>query len=152
MAVLSFEGKVNIAVQKVTEQYPNAKLYEADGQSSSGLTENPNDINRLRVVFQNENNTSVVIYDNELGEFSAPILQDYPWGGDIVIDWPVAMSLARACELKNEAGFTAPFATVALRNPLGPQKTNPFFIFGGLQGTAYIFVDVVTSKVHAGRL
>ncbi|HQT27259.1 MAG TPA: hypothetical protein PLK99_11830, partial [Burkholderiales bacterium] len=61
MAILSFDGRVNIAVRIVTEQYPQARLYEADGTASGGPTTDPAKIDGLRVVFQNENDTTVII-------------------------------------------------------------------------------------------
>jgi hypothetical protein len=148
-ATLSFNGNVNIAVRIVTGQYPDAKLYEADGTASGGPTTEPTGIDQLRVVFQNPNNTTVIIKSTVWGEFGEPTLIDQPWLEDIVIDWPVAMDLPKAVELKDAAGYTQPFGTVTLRNPLGPTKSNPYFIFGGGSGT-YVFVDTVTGKVTSG--
>lgn len=149
MAILSFNGMVNIAVRTVTEQYPEAKLYEADGVASGGPTRDPNKIDTMRVVFQNPDNTTVIIKSTTWGEFGAPTLIKEPWLEDVVIQWPVDMDLPKATELKNAAGFDGPFNTVTLRNPLGPKKTNPFFIFGDGSG-AYVFVDTVTGEVHSG--
>ena len=41
MTILSFDGRVNIAVRIVTARYPQAKLYEADGVASAGPTTDP---------------------------------------------------------------------------------------------------------------
>ena len=150
MAILSFDGRVNIAVRIVQEQYPEAKLYEADGVATDGPTTEASGINRLRVVFQNADNTTVMITEESYGEFGKPILFDSPWLGDVVIEWPIDMDLPKAIELKNKAGYTEAFNTVTLRNPLGPRRTNPFFIFGNQSGT-FIFVDVVTGAVTAGE-
>ena len=149
MAILSFNGNVNIAVRIVTGQYPDAKLYEADGVASGGPTQDPNRIDQLRVVFQNPNNTTVIIKSTTWGEFGEPELVKQPWLGDRVIDWPVDMDLPKAVELKDAAGYAQAFDTVTLRNPLGPTVTNPFFIFGDGSGT-YVFVDTVTGKVTSG--
>ena len=61
MAILSFDGRVNIAVRIVTEQFHGAELYEADGTASGGPTTDPAKIDRMRVVFQNPNNSTVII-------------------------------------------------------------------------------------------
>lgn len=151
MSILSFNGCVNIAVRIVQEQYPQAKLYEADGVATGGPTTNPNDINQLRVVFQNPDNTTVIIKTTTWGEFGEPVLIHEPWLGDVVIDWPIKMDLPEANELKQKAGFNEPYTTVTLRNPLGPTRTNPFFIFGSSPMQPYVFVDVVTGEVHAGN-
>ena len=151
MAVLSFNGRVNIAVRIVTEQYPEAKLYEADGTASDGPTTDPLKIDQLRVVFQNVNNSTVIIKEIAYGEFGKPELIPHPWLEDIVIEWPVDMDLDRANSLKEAAGYTAPYGAVTLRNPLGPTVSNPYFIFGGNPAQPYVFVDTVTGEVHAGH-
>lgn len=151
MSILSFNGCVNIAVRIVTEQYPEAKLYEADGVASSGPTTDPNKIDQLRVVFQNPDNTTVIIKSTTWGEFGDPVLYNEPWLGDIVIDWPIDMDLPKANELKEQAGYKEPYANVTLRNPLGPTASNPYFIFGTNPNHPYIFVDTVTGEVHAGN-
>ena len=151
MAILNFVGRVNIAVRIVTEQYPDAKLYEADGVSSSGLTTDPLKIDKLRVVFQNKDNTTVIINSTGWGEFGEPELIHQPWLEDIVIQWPVEMDLDEANQLKEAAGYKEPYSNVTLRNPLGPKKSNPYYIFGGNPGKPYIFVDTVTKEVHSGN-
>jgi hypothetical protein len=147
--ILSFNGMVTIAVRIVTEKYPHAKLYEADGVASGGPTTDPNRVDRMRVVFQNPGNTTVIIKSTVWGEFAPPVLLNEPFLEDVVIDWPIKMDLPLANELKMKAGYTSPFTTVTLRNPLGPVRTNPFFIFGGGTGT-YVFVDTVTGQVTTG--
>jgi hypothetical protein len=150
MAILSFNGRVNIAVRIVSEQYPEAKLYEADGTASGGLTTEPAKINQLRVVFQNVNNTTVIIKETGYGEFGAPQLISEPWLEDVVIQWPIDMDLPQANQLKEAAGYSNAYGAVTLRNPLGPKLGNPYFIFGGNPSEPYIFVDTVTGKVHQG--
>ena len=152
MAILSFNGFVNIAVRNVTQQFPEARLYEANGTSSTGPVTDPNKIDQLRVVFRNVNNSTVIIQSTEWGQFGEPSLIKHPWLEDVVINWPVPMDLPKANELKNAAGFTAPFANVTLRNPLGPVAGNPYFIFGNSMAQPYIFVDTVTGKVHSSSV
>lgn len=150
MAILSFNGRVNIAVRIVTEQYPQAKLYEADGTASGGPTTDPLKIDQLRVVFQNVNNTTVIIRSTGWGEFGSPVLIPEPWLEDVVIEWPVKMDLDQANTLKEKAGFTQSYGAVTLRNPLGPKLGNPYFIFSCAPSGTYIFVDTVTGQVHQG--
>jgi hypothetical protein len=151
MAILSFNGRVNIAVRIVTEKYPQAKLYEADGTASGGPTKDPAKIDQLRVVFQNKDNTTVIIKETGYGEFGQPELIHSPWVEDVVIQWPVKMDLPQANESKEKAGYTEPYGAVTLRNPLGPTLSNPYFIFGGVPSKPYIFVDTVTGQVHSGH-
>ena len=149
--ILSFDGRVNIAVRIVTEQYPKAVLYEADGTASAGPTTNPAMIDQLRVVFRNENNTTVIIKSISYSDFGKPELIKEPWLEDIVIKWPVKMDLPEANQLKEKAGYKEPYGAVTLRNPLGPTKSNPYYIFGGNPSQPYIFVDTVTGDVHSGN-
>jgi hypothetical protein len=149
MAILNFVGRVNIAVRIVTEKYPKAKLYEADGTSSSGLTNDPLKIDQIRVVFQNSNNTTVIIKSNGWGTFDEPILIDEPWLEDVIIEWPVHMDLDEANQLKEAAGFKQLYGAVTLRNPLGPKIGNPYYIFGSNPTQPYIFVDTITKEVSA---
>lgn len=151
MAILSFNGRVNIAVRIVTEKYPKAKLYEADGIASGGPTTDPAQIDEMRVVFRNENNTTVIIKETAYGEFGEPQLIKSPWLEDVIIQWPVRMDLPRANQLKEDAGYREAYGAVTLRNPLGPKLGNPYFIFGGNPVKPYIFVDTVTGEVHAGN-
>ena len=151
MAILSFNGRVNIAVRIVTGEYPEAKLYEADGTASGGPTTDPAKIDQLRVVFQNVDGSTVIIKETDYGEFGKPELIPHPWLEDIVIQWPVDMDLDKANSLKEAAGYTAPYGAVTLRNPLGPTVSNPYFIFGGNPAEPYIFVDTVTGDVHSGN-
>lgn len=147
MAILSFDGRVNIAVRIVTEQYPEAKLLEADGTASKGPTTDPAQIDQLRVVFSNVNDSTVIIKSIGYGEFGKPVLIPEPWLEDVIIKWPIKMDLPKANELKEKAGYKQPYGAVTLRNPLGPKLGNPCFIFGGNPGQPYIFVDTVTGKV-----
>jgi hypothetical protein len=152
MAILSFNERVNIAWRIVTEQYPGAVLYEADGTTSGGPTTDPARIDQLRVVFGNADNTTVIIKETAYGKFGKPQLIPKPWLGDVVIQWPVKMDLPQANKLKEGAGYTEPYSGVTLRNPLvGPTLGNPYFIFGRNPAEPYIFVDTVTGKVHAGN-
>jgi len=150
MAILSFNGRINIAERIVTEKYPDAQLYEADGVASQGPTSDPNKIDQLRVVFRNSGNSTVIIESTGWGTFGEPVLIPYPWCEDVIIKWPVIMELDEATKFKEAAGYKSLFANVTLRNPLGPKIGNPYFIFGVNHTEPYIFVDTVTGKVHSG--
>lgn len=157
MSVLSFNGRVNIAVRIVKEKYPKARLFEADGVASEGPTIDPLKIDQLRVVFDNEGQT-VIIKETGYGEFGEPELFNQPWIEDIVIEWPVNMDLDQASKLKEEAGYTNGYYTVTLRNPLGPKLGNPYFIFDDINSKSdcactkrYVFVDTGTGEVHLGQ-
>jgi|GEM_PF-1224816 len=150
MAILSFDGRVNIAVRIVTGEYPQAFLYEVEGSATGGLTTDPAQINRMRVIFGNTGNTTVIIEETNYGEFGKPVLIGQPWLEDVVIKWPIDLDLPEANELKEKAGYKWPYSLVTLRTPLGPAIGNPLFIFGGNPSEPFVFVDTVTKKVSAG--
>lgn len=151
MAILSFNGMVNLAVTTVTQLYPDAILYEAEGTVSTGTTTDPNKVDRLKVVFAVGQEGTVEITSTSWGEFASPVYYDSPIGDCYAIIWPVPMDLPKANALKEQAGYTDPFENVTLRWPMDPQDVHPLFIFGTNPSVPYIFVDVVTGKVFSGN-
>ncbi|MCD7900498.1 MAG: hypothetical protein LUH22_11675 [Bacteroides sp.] len=150
--VLDFIGRVNIAINIVKEKYPSALLYEADGSASKGETTRAEDIDTIRIVFvRPEDGATIIIKSNGYSRFDEPIVIPEPWLEDVVIEWPIEMTLLQANKLKEEAGYKNPYVCVTLRNPLGPVSTNPYFIFGDNHHQPFIFVDTVTGDVKTGR-
>lgn len=153
MAILSFNGRANIAVKIVTEKYPQARLYEIQGTCTKGTTSNSNEIDKLIGIFCNfeeEYFTShITIASKDFSLFNDPVVVDGPWLQDVVIDWPIKMDLPEAVQLKEAAGFKEPFKFVTLRTPLFYIQYNPFFIFShqGKDRIRNVFVDTVTKKV-----
>ncbi|CAG8548917.1 24195_t:CDS:2 [Racocetra persica] len=145
-----FNARVDTAVSIVTKQYPSAKLYEADGKALGELTRDPAKIDHMRVVFWNENQTTVIIEETSLGKFGQPTLLNEPWLEDIEIEWPIKMTLDSAHKLKEAAGFNEPYKTVTLRHILYPGIRHPLFIFGN-GSSQFVFVDTVTSNVTTGK-
>ena len=72
--------------------------------------------------------------------YAAPFLDD--------VDIPKVprMTLAQAVALVRRAGHRGKFFNVTLRNPLGPKRLNPMYIFGF--AGSFVGVDIVTKKVH----
>lgn len=150
--ILSFNGRVNIAIRIVTEKYPDAVLYEANGKATGGPATKAADIDRMRVVFGNSGLSTIMIEETAYGEFGEPKLVQEPWLGDTVIDLSkVKLDLGDAIERKRASGYAGAFNGVTLRHPLHPDCKNPYFIFPSSQTGQFIFVDVVTGEVSAGR-
>jgi hypothetical protein len=143
---MSFNERVSIGIGIVAEQYPEARLYEAQGDATAGPTTDPDAIDHVRLVFQNVDNTTVVIDELSPGVFGAPKLEPFPWLEDVVIDWPVKMDLPEAVRLKEQAGNAVPFQHIVLRQPIFPGLIHPYFIFDSPKGW-YIFVDTVSGRV-----
>jgi hypothetical protein len=65
---------------------------------------------------------------------------------DVVIPRAPKLALNQAIGLIRRAGHRGPFFNVTLRNPLGPRKSNPLYIFG-FAGHEYVAVNTVTKRV-----
>jgi hypothetical protein len=68
-----------------------------------------------------------------------------PFTEDVVITRAPRMSLAQAVALLRRAGYHQAFFNVSLRNPLGPRRSNPLYIFGFRN--SFVAVNTVTRKV-----
>jgi hypothetical protein len=55
------------------------------------------------------------------------------------------MTLAQAVTRLRAAGYRQGFNAVTLRNPLGPKRSNPLYIF--TVSTKFVAVNTVTGKV-----
>lgn len=137
--ILSFLGRVNVAMRLIREKYPDAELYEveATGQKPSV---NPNDIAQLKVVCRAGRGTAI-ISSTGWSTFGPVMYVDQPWLEDRTIAWPIDMELTEADRLLKAAGFTGPYDTVTLRHPLAPGFNEPYYIFGMTTGQ-YVFVGV----------
>lgn len=150
MAILSFNGRVDIAVERLRARFPDAQLLEAVGRASAGLIEHPSAIDHLHVVFQ-RGDTMLLVEETGYGEFGNAIELDVevPQTSTSVA-WPIEMDLPDADRLKEQFGYSDPYASVALRVPQGVTWANASFVFGGNPQCPDVLVDTVTGKVRAG--
>jgi hypothetical protein len=66
---------------------------------------------------------------------------------DVNIPRAPRMTVGQAVTLLQRAGHRGQFFNVALRNPLGPKRSNPLYIFG-FAGNNHVAVDTVTKRVR----
>jgi hypothetical protein len=132
--------------------FARAVVYEADGSTRGGqVVTSASGIVKWRFVFDNTASRSrfasaTLFYGPPPGRFGkvkgirSPFLQD--------LDIPRApkLTLAQAVTLLRKAGFRQGFAAVTLRNPLGPKRLHPNYIFGMANGS-FVGVDTVTRRV-----
>ncbi|GAA4348109.1 hypothetical protein GCM10023185_03720 [Hymenobacter saemangeumensis] len=145
-AILSFLGRVNIAVRLVQDQYPDAALYEVEALPPSPRScTNPNELSKLKVVFQAGKGT-VIIESTGWGTFGPVQYIAQPWMEDVVIPWPVRMEATEADSLLKKAGYTGAYGAMTLRHPLYPGINQPYYIFSMKTGQ-YVFVGVNDKKV-----
>ncbi len=149
MAILSFNGRVEIAVERLRAKFPDAQLLEAVGTASAGLIEHPSAIDHLHVVFL-RGDTMLLIEETGYGEFGNAVELDVEAPeASATLAWPVDMDLPDADRLKEQFGYSDPYASVALRVPQGVMWANASFVFGGNAQCADVIVDTVTGKVRA---
>ncbi len=148
MAMLSFNGRVQIAIERAQTLYPGAEFLEAQGHSSAGLIEHPAAIDQLRVLFRCDDGATLVVEETGYGTFDKPTSVDNIDVG-AAIDWPIGMDLPDADRLKEQFGYTEPYSRVDLRIPQGVTWANASYVFGGNPQCADVLVDTVTGKVRA---
>jgi hypothetical protein len=149
MAILSFNGRVEIAIERLRAKFPDAQLLEAVGKASAGLIEHPSAIDHLHVVFL-RGDTMVLIEETGYGEFGDAVELDVEASKtSATVAWPIEMDLPDADRLKEQFGYGDPYASVALRVPQGVTWANASFVFGGNPQCPDVIVDTVTGKVRA---
>lgn len=149
MFLLSFNGRVQIAVERVSAMFPDAQLLEAEGKASAGLIEHPSAIDHLHVVFR-RGETMLLVEETGYGEFGNAVELDVAAPqASATFAWPIEMDLPDADRLKEQFGYGDPYASVRLRVPQGVAWANASFVFGGNPQCPDVIVDTVTGKVRA---
>ena len=148
MAMLSFNGRVQLAIERAQTLYPDAEFLEAQGNSSAGLIDHPAAIDQLRVLFRRDGGATLVVEETGYGKFDKPESIESIVSG-ATIDWPIGMDLPDADRLKEQFGYTEPYSRVALRIPQGVVWPNASYVFGGNPQCPDVTVDTVTGKVRA---
>jgi hypothetical protein len=147
MTIPDFNERVNTAIRIVKEKYPDAQLYEAFGVASEGFTCDPGKIDKLKVVFRNNENSVIIIQSANSGSFGEPVLFFHSHCENVAIKWPVQMDLTDANKLKENAGYNAPYKAITLRNSLGSKTEMPYFVFVTNCNEPSVFVDITAGKV-----
>jgi hypothetical protein len=151
MVLLSFNGRVQIAVERVSAMFPDAQLLAAEGKASAGLIEHPSAIDHLHVVFQ-YGDTMLLLEETGYGEFGSAVELDVAAPqANTTLAWPVDMDLPDADRIKEQFGYADAYSRVALRVPQGVAWANASFVFGGNPQCPDVIVDTVTGKVRETR-
>jgi hypothetical protein len=90
----------------------------------------------------------VVTYGPSPGGFGRVIGKPAPFLEDVAIRRPPSLTPAGAVSRLRRAGHSSRFVSVTLRDPLGPKRLNPLYIFGFADGS-FVSVDTRTGKVRA---
>ncbi|KLO90781.1 uncharacterized protein LW94_10261 [Fusarium fujikuroi] len=144
---LSWDGFINVGLNLIKKQYPNANLLEVDAtpltrkpvQNEWGLVNN-------RIVCGLSGNKTAIIQSTGWGEFGKVQTINSPFLGDQVISWPVALDIHDAFTILRKAGYKQAVYAVTLRQPLYPGDDQPFYIFN--TGPEFIAVGTKDKKIH----
>lgn len=151
MAILSFNGRVEIAIERLRAKFPDAQLLEAVGKASAGLIDHPSAIDHLRVVFR-RGDTMLLVEETGYGEFGNAVELDVSAPTNVAtLSWPIEMDLPEADRLKEQFGYGDPYASVTLCVPKGVTWANASFVFGGNPQCVDVVVDTVTGRVFEAR-
>lgn len=146
MAIPGFIARADIAVAAVRARFPQAAVHRVEAAASTGPTTTPMALDRLRVLFRNVDGTVLVAEEIGYGEFGPVRRLDSLRLEGPSLDWPVTMELAEADNLKEQAAWIDPYATVVLRGRHGGAE----YLFGGAPGVAEVVVDATTGEVRGG--
>jgi hypothetical protein len=145
-----FTQAVNVVHRTRPPTFKRAVMLEADGstQGQRGVTSAAG-IVAWRFALQNPSGrfpAVMVSYGPAPRRFGRVVGLTQPVLEDVVIRRAPGMTLADAIRRLRRAGYRKPFFNVVLRNPLGPQRLNPLYIFG--LAHRFVAVDTVTGKVR----
>jgi hypothetical protein len=144
---LSWDGFINVGLNLIKKQYPNANLLEVD---ATPLTRKPVEnewgLVNNRIVCGLAGNKTAIIQSTGWGEFGKVQTINSPFLGDQVIPWPVALDIHDAFTILRKAGYKQAIYAVTLRQPLYPGDDQPFYIFN--TGSEFIAVGTKDKKIH----
>jgi hypothetical protein len=131
-------------------QFKRDVLYEADGATRGGKpVSSVAGIVSWRFVFDGTPGSkfasATLTYGPAPKKFGNVVGVKSPFLEDVPIPRAPKMTLARALTRVRGAGYRKGFSSVTLRNPLGPKKSNPLYIF--TLSSKFVAVDTVTGKV-----
>ncbi|WYZ35369.1 hypothetical protein EsH8_X_000016 [Colletotrichum jinshuiense] len=144
---LSWDGVVNIGVDLIKKQHPDSKLYEVDASpATTKPVSNEWGLSDIRIVARLDDNKTAIIQSQGWGDFGPVEVVQSPFLGDVVIPWPVSLTIHEAFTILRKGGYEGPVSTLTLRQPLGPDINQPFYIFK--LGSQFIAVGVDDKKIH----
>ncbi len=132
--------------------FSRAVMLEADGSTRGGRrVSTAAGIVSWNFVFDNQSSSSrfasaSISYGPAPARFGKVKGNRSPFLEDVSIPRAPKMTLTQAVALMRRAGIRAGFFNVVLRNPLGPRRTHPQYIFGFGPG-GFVSVDTVTKRV-----
>jgi hypothetical protein len=131
-------------------QFKSDVLYEADGATRGGKpVSSAAGIVSWRFVFDgtpgSKYQSAFLTYGPPPQKFGKVVGVKSPFLEDVAIPRAPKMTVAQALVRVRRAGYKQGFSGVTLRDPLGPKRSNPLYIFS--ISPKFIAVDTITGKV-----
>lgn len=150
--ILSYFGRVNIAIRLVHGEYPDAKLYVVNATTKDHKpVNNPNELEHLEVIFnasKHGKQGTVRIESVGWGEFGPPHFRLSSILRDVVIPWPPKglIEITDADAILKKAGYTQPYFSIPLSQPFYPGTKEPYYSFEFVDGSS-ILVGAKDGKI-----
>jgi hypothetical protein len=145
MPIGTFNERIAIAIDLLAARFPKACLHLVEGEASTGPTTTPMAIDRMKLVFRNDDGMVLVVEETGYGVFGPLRRLDPPPALGPAIRWPVEMDLPEADNLKEQAACIDAYATVRLR---AGSSGAAEFVFGGNPACADVVVRTVDGTVY----
>ncbi|KAF6832153.1 hypothetical protein CMUS01_07052 [Colletotrichum musicola] len=143
---LHWDGFVNVGINAIKKQHPDAELYNVSARSFTGQpVDNEWDLGKLDITMRIGDRKFGVVKSTGWGEFGQVETVPALLGNDIV-PWPVSLEIHEAFAILRKGGFQQPIQDLSLRKPLHPEFNQRFYVFH--VGSQFIAVGVDDRKVH----
>jgi len=150
--ILSFKGRVFIAIHLVKIRWPDAELWWVEANLPIGVrppTTDPNELLQLRAAFNVDKGT-VIIDSKGWESWDNPVFYNHKLLGNVVVPFPVKFDIVEAYEILVEAGYSGKLSSAVLKHPLGPKgepwDEEPYYVFQLFEGPA-VFVGAENGSV-----
>ncbi|KAJ0297353.1 hypothetical protein COL5a_003091 [Colletotrichum fioriniae] len=123
----SWDAAVNIGLQTIQKQFPDAKLQTATGRSPTGAgVEQPYELSLVTVTARLGNNKTATVSTDGVLSFG-PVHTGNALLGVDTINWPVKVNSNDVFSIARKAGFQEPVNNIALSKPIGPTLEQPLY-------------------------
>ncbi|KAH0565442.1 hypothetical protein GP486_001159 [Trichoglossum hirsutum] len=148
--ILTFTGRVNVAINIIKEKYPEASFFSVEGTPSNGKpVDNSNEITHLKVACK-VNKGAAIIESTGWNQWGDVKFMEIMVTENLV-PWPVKIDAVEADDLMRKAGVKGRFTAMNLDWPIYPGDAEPYYFFFMVDGET-VRVGVNTKKVYINRV
>ncbi|WQF85993.1 hypothetical protein CDEST_11007 [Colletotrichum destructivum] len=144
---LSWDGVVNVGLNLIKKQYPDAVLYVVEAKpATTKPVLNEWGLSKIRIITRIGGNKTAIIQSTGWGQFGQIEVLPHPLLGNSSIPWPLSLDIHEAFAILRKAGYQESVYGVVLRQPVTATADQPFYIFN--IGNQSIAVGVDDRKVQ----